>query len=95
MKRITRFQTWSAFAALSAVTSLAIPAVSALADASDPASTTPVGAEQRSASAGPEARTSTAATPNFMFPERNYLQGIGWEVDNGAPSVWIEHLSDD
>ena len=76
MTRITRFQTWSALAALSTITSLAIPAVSAWAEGSDPASTTPAGAEQRSASARPEGGASVA-TPSFMFPEMKYLPGLG------------------
>ena len=94
MTRITRLQTWSALAALSTVTSLAIPAVSAWAEASEPASTTLAGDAQRTISARPEAGTSVA-TPSFMFPEMKYLPGLGWEVDTGGPAVRIEHLSDD
>ena len=88
MTRIkTRLQIWSALAALGTIASLAIPAVSALAEGAELA-----GDEQRAASVG---TASSVATPSYAFPQVTFIQGLGWEIDTGGPAVLMRYLGDD
>ena len=81
----------NSLAALGTLAILGLPVAPAWAEGSEPASTPLIA---QAASARPEA-ASAVTTPSFMFPEVNYVQGLGWEIDSGGPAVRIQRFEED
>lgn len=87
---IARISRWGAIPALLFALTVSVPAGPISAEGVDGA------ARERPAAslAGPapsEARAS-AYEPSFVFPERTWIQGLGWEVDTGGPAVRIQRF---
>ena len=87
---IVRISRWGAIPALLFALTASVPAGPISAQGvGDNAAARP--SADRASVVPSEARAS-AHRPSFVFPERSWLEGIGWEIDTGGPAVRIERF---